>query len=59
MFLPDGETAGQEVFHVHLDVIPRTRGDGFRIDARWRRPERGELDAAAGQVRRGIDALTH
>jgi len=25
----DGEAAGQEVFHVHLHVLPRFRGDGF------------------------------
>ena len=27
--LADGEAAGQEVFHVHLHVIPRYAGDGF------------------------------
>lgn len=29
LFLADGETAGQEVFHSHLHVIPRFREDGF------------------------------
>jgi histidine triad (HIT) family protein len=29
LFLADGEAAGQEVFHVHLHVIPRFKGDGF------------------------------
>jgi diadenosine tetraphosphate (Ap4A) HIT family hydrolase len=29
LFLADGAAAGQEVFHVHLHVIPRFRGDGF------------------------------
>ena len=28
-FLADGAEAGQEVFHVHLHIIPRYRGDGF------------------------------
>lgn len=28
-FLADGAAAGQEVFHVHLHVIPRFSGDGF------------------------------
>lgn len=28
-FLADGEAAGQEVFHVHLHVFPRFKGDGF------------------------------
>jgi histidine triad (HIT) family protein len=57
MFLADGEAAFQEVFHVHLHVFPRTAGDGFTIDARWRERSRGELDASAGQVRRGLAAL--
>ena len=29
VLLADGEAAGQEVFHVHLHVIPRYAGDGF------------------------------
>ena len=33
VFLADGEAAGQEVFHVHLHVIPRFVGDGFRVAA--------------------------
>jgi hypothetical protein len=49
----DGEAAFQEVFHVHLHVIPRTAGDGFRIRAKWRRPSRTELDSVAEQVRDG------
>ena len=28
-FLADGESAGQEVFHVHVHVFPRFKGDGF------------------------------
>jgi histidine triad (HIT) family protein len=57
MFLADGEVAFQEVFHVHLHVFPRTVGDGFTIDARWRFRDRAELDASAEQVRRGVRAL--
>lgn len=51
LFLADGETAFQEVFRTHLHVLPRTRGDGFRIKAAWRRPDREELGVAAGKVR--------
>ena len=58
MFLADGEAAFQEVFHVHLHVFPRTAGDGFVIDARWRFRDRVELDASAEQVRRGVRALS-
>ena len=29
--LADGAVAGQEVFHVHLHVIPRYAGDGFGL----------------------------
>jgi diadenosine tetraphosphate (Ap4A) HIT family hydrolase len=57
MFLADGAAAFQEVFHVHLHVFPRTAGDGFTIDARWRLRDRKDLDASAEQVRRGIRAL--
>ena len=31
LFLADGEVAGQEVAHLHVHVIPRLPGDGFRI----------------------------
>ena len=57
MFLADGEAAFQEVFHVHLHVFPRTPGDGFRIDAAWRQPDREELDLTAGKVRQAMRAL--
>ena len=30
-FLADGEAAMQEVFHVHLHVFPRFKGDGFGL----------------------------
>ena len=54
LFLADGEAAFQEVFHVHLHVVPRTAGDGFRIRAKWRRPSRAELESVAGRVRDGL-----
>ena len=31
LWLSDGESAGQEIPHVHLHVIPRFPGDGFRL----------------------------
>jgi histidine triad (HIT) family protein len=54
LFLADGEVAGQEVFHVHLHVIPRFRRDGFgfRFGPTYGvRPPRAELDRMAGEIR--------
>jgi histidine triad (HIT) family protein len=31
LLLSDGEAASQEVFHTHLHVIPRYRGDGVKF----------------------------
>jgi histidine triad (HIT) family protein len=56
MFLADGEEAGQEVFHVHLHVFPRYRGDGFglRFGPDYVKRERAELDKAAGEIREAL-----
>ena len=54
LFLADGEAAGQEVFHVHLHVIPRFRRDGFGLrfgPAYGIQPPRAELDRVAAQIR--------
>ena len=51
-FLADGEVAGQEVFHVHLHVIPRTAGDGFSIGGRFTSPPRSVLHEQAALLRR-------
>ncbi len=49
-FLADGTVAGQEIFHVHLHVIPRMIGDGFGLRARPSSPQRSELDRQAGEI---------
>ena len=57
LFLADGEAAFQEVFHVHLHVIPRFKGDGFELKfgpTYGVRPERQEMNAIAAQIRRAI-----
>lgn len=50
----DGAVAGQVIFHVHLHVIPRTRGDGFglRMGPHYgAMPSREELDQVAARIR--------
>lgn len=49
-FLADGEAAGQEVFHVHLHVIPRYEGDGVTLPAGEGPADREELDAVASEL---------
>src|SRR5262249_33997191 len=52
--LADGEAAGQEVFHVHLHVLPRYVGDGFGIEFGpnyANKPERQELNEIADRIR--------
>lgn len=53
LFLADGEVAGQEVFHVHLHVIPRHGDDGFGLlmPADYAVRPRAELDIAAAALR--------
>ena len=51
LFLADGEAAGQEVPHVHMHVVPRFRGDPFRLPSGRRSASRADLDAAAQQLR--------
>jgi len=54
----DGESAGQEVPHIHFHVIPRFAGDGFG----WRRfgeatdPE--SLRSSAAIIRRSVMSIT-
>jgi histidine triad (HIT) family protein len=53
LLLADGPAAGQEVFHVHLHVIPRHAGDGFRLHLRQDEeagPTRSELDDVAAVI---------
>jgi histidine triad (HIT) family protein len=56
LFLADGEAAMQEVFHAHLHVFPRYRGDGFglRFGPDYAVRPRAELESVAEQVRDGL-----
>ena len=51
--LADGLAAGQEIFHVHLHIIPRIQGDGYGFKfARGRVPAspRSDLEAIAKKI---------
>jgi histidine triad (HIT) family protein len=55
LFYADGAAAFQEIFHSHLHVIPRWRGDGFRIHAnRGTKPSRIELAEIAAGIRDSV-----
>jgi len=58
LFLADGEAAGQEVFHVHLHVLPRFHGDGFgfRFGPDYGMlPERATLEEVATGIRQALE----
>jgi histidine triad (HIT) family protein len=59
LFLADGAVAMQEVFHVHLHVLPRFVGDGFglRFGPHYGdKPPRVALDEAAEKIRSELPA---
>lgn len=49
LFLADGEAAFQDVFHVHLHVIPRFSGDQFKISADWSQTAGAPRSGRAGR----------
>ncbi len=60
LILADGEAAFQDVFHVHLHVIPRFKGDGFGFtfdEGYPTLPERRELEEAAVRIRDALDGI--
>ena len=58
LFLADGEAAFQDVFHLHMHVFPRFKGDPFKLEADWSaKPPREELDRVAGQIKKAYGSL--
>jgi diadenosine tetraphosphate (Ap4A) HIT family hydrolase len=55
LILADGAAAGQEVFHVHLHVLPRYAGDqsGFRFGNKSQ-ADREELEGTAEKIRSSV-----
>ncbi len=55
LFLADGAVAGQEVFHVHLHVLPRFDGDPFGLILGDKsQAEREELSKVAESIRSSL-----
>ena len=57
LLLSDGRAAFQEIFHVHLHVIPRFEGDSLHISFGRKyglKPDRNELDRIAVKIRDGL-----
>ena len=57
LLLADGESAGQEAFHVHLHVFPRHLGDGFGFcfgPHYTHLPPREQLESVATQIRSAL-----
>lgn len=53
-----GRTAEQTVFHLHLHLVPRWRGDGFgRIWPLESRYENSDLDIRADLIRNAYESL--
>lgn len=55
LLLSDGEVAGQEVFHVHLHVVPRKTNDGFGFKYQspsFEKAERSTLDEVAEKIKK-------
>lgn len=54
LFLADGAVAFQEVFHVHLHVIPRFTGDGFGLTfprGYENKPPKEELEKVCEEIK--------
>ena len=58
LFLSDGKAASQEIFHIHLHIVPRFLGDGFGVKYgpnNFLEPRREELDKIATMIRNSLE----
>lgn len=59
LFVADGEAAQQEVFHCHLHVYPRYKGDdfGFKYDRakHFIISDRERMDALASEIKKNVN----
>ncbi len=62
LVMADGEAAGQEIFHSHLHLIPRYRGDAYKVRVDSSRngycrgkPTRDELNGLAQEIASQLD----
>jgi histidine triad (HIT) family protein len=57
-FIANNNVVSQSVAHLHVHVVPRTRGDGLRGFFWPRSPYRpGQAAAVAGRIRAALDAV--
>ena len=50
----NGEAAGQVIFHFHMHLLPRRKGDGLRSPWQPGVGDQGELAALATRIRSGM-----
>jgi histidine triad (HIT) family protein len=53
LIVSSGAAAGQDVYHFHIHLIPRTQGDGFDVPLPFpgsQMPDRTQLDAIAARI---------
>lgn len=51
LFQSNGQAAGQDIFHLHVMVVPRLKNDSLKITANWQKPGRKELEEIATKLR--------
>ena len=55
LFQSNGTAAGQTVFHFHVHVLPRWKGDRTIALLRSYSPEEGDLQRTADQIRQAME----